>query len=132
MINTDTLRGRTAQMLCDTYFEAFKKSGSGKEGDELPHPPNGMDFAEWQESIDNRNAFRQQLDAATKRHGWFFGTIGTACIPLGFALAGGVSPRGVKHFVVVKDGQLWHDPHPSRAGLVGEVEEYCILIRIAP
>lgn len=30
----------------------------------------------------------------------------------------GLSPRGVTHQVLYLDGQLWHDPHPSRDGLL--------------
>lgn len=30
----------------------------------------------------------------------------------------GKSPRGVMHQVLYRDGVLWHDPHPSRAGVV--------------
>lgn len=30
----------------------------------------------------------------------------------------GMSPRGVCHQVIYVNGELWHDPHPSRAGLV--------------
>lgn len=30
----------------------------------------------------------------------------------------GMSERGVLHQVLYRDGSLWHDPHPSRAGLV--------------
>lgn len=37
-------------------------------------------------------------------------------IPLGVAY--GISPRGVMHAVVVQDGAMVFDPHPSRAGLV--------------
>lgn len=29
----------------------------------------------------------------------------------------GMSPRGVCHQVLYRDGALWHDPHPSRDGL---------------
>lgn len=35
----------------------------------------------------------------------------------GLYLAGGLSPRGVQHMVVYKDGELFWDPHPSRAGI---------------
>ncbi|HEY9354488.1 MAG TPA: hypothetical protein VIP28_14595, partial [Nocardioides sp.] len=34
----------------------------------------------------------------------------------------GPSPRGVMHQVLYRDGRLWHDPHPSRAGVL-EVRE---------
>jgi hypothetical protein len=30
----------------------------------------------------------------------------------------GKSPRGVTHQVLYRDGELWHDPHPSRAGVL--------------
>lgn len=30
----------------------------------------------------------------------------------------GMSPRGVCHQVIYVNGELWHDPHPSHAGLV--------------
>lgn len=30
----------------------------------------------------------------------------------------GPGPRGVMHTVIYRDGALWHDPHPSRDGVV--------------
>ncbi len=33
-------------------------------------------------------------------------------------LIAGMSPRGVLHQVIYADGRLWHDPHPSRAGVL--------------
>lgn len=36
--------------------------------------------------------------------------------------AAGPGPRGVAHQVLYRDGELWHDPHPSREGLL-EVTE---------
>lgn len=33
-------------------------------------------------------------------------------------LVAGMSPRGVVHQVVYRNGELWHDPHPSRAGVL--------------
>ncbi|HEY9354517.1 MAG TPA: hypothetical protein VIP28_14740 [Nocardioides sp.] len=37
-------------------------------------------------------------------------------------LVAGPSPRGVMHQVLYRDGQLWHDPHPSRDGVLEVVE----------
>jgi hypothetical protein len=37
--------------------------------------------------------------------------------PEGLYLASGQSPRGCSHMVVMQDGKLVHDPHPSRAGI---------------
>lgn len=52
--------------------------------------------------------------------------------PRGFAIASGKSPRldTVQHACVYLDGDLWHDPHPSRAGLES-VESFEILIPLA-
>jgi len=33
-------------------------------------------------------------------------------------LVAGMSPRGVVHQVLYRSGRLWHDPHPSRAGIL--------------
>lgn len=35
-----------------------------------------------------------------------------------FVLVAGMSPRGVVHQVIYRGGRLWHDPHPSRAGVL--------------
>lgn len=35
-----------------------------------------------------------------------------------FVLVAGMSPRGVMHQVVYREGRLWHDPHPSRTGVL--------------
>lgn len=39
-----------------------------------------------------------------------------------YLLVAGMSPRGVLHQVVYRDGTLWHDPHPSRDGVL-DVQE---------
>lgn len=101
--------------------------------DELPHPPIDADPAIWfgREGVDLRNDYMGRLHDVLHRHGWYFGAILAGPKPRGFALAGGIGPRGVPHHVVVKDGELWHDPHESRAGLVS-VESYDILIQVVP
>lgn len=35
------------------------------------------------------------------------------------AFVAGPSPRGVMHQVLYRDGELWHDPHPSDDGVLG-------------
>lgn len=35
-----------------------------------------------------------------------------------YLFVAGMSPRGVMHQVIYRDGVLWHDPHPSHDGLV--------------
>jgi len=46
----------------------------------------------------------------------------SSAAPFGFDvhhILGGTSPRGFDHAVVARNGVISHDPHPSRAGLVG-------------
>jgi len=53
--------------------------------------------------------------------------------PKGYALGGGKSPRGhFDHSVVVFDGQLVHDPHPSRGGLDGPIKDFTIFYPLDP
>ena len=49
----------------------------------------------------------------------------------GFFIAGGVAPRGSRHAVIYKDGALWHDPHPERAG-IASVDDLDILFPLNP
>lgn len=49
----------------------------------------------------------------------------------GFYLVSGISPRGVGHMVVYRDGALAHDPHPSREGLT-EITWTRILVPLDP
>ena len=56
-------------------------------------------------------------------------SMGGGCVsydaPIGWAIACGKSPRGPwGHAVVVFDGRIIHDPHPSGAGLVGFPDTY--------
>jgi hypothetical protein len=46
-------------------------------------------------------------------------------------LASGLSPRGVHHMVLMRSGQIVHDPHPSKAG-IGKVEQVRILVPFDP
>jgi hypothetical protein len=51
--------------------------------------------------------------------------------PGAFYLVAGMSPRGFLHQVIYCNGQLAHDPHPSRTGIL--TEEYVeILVPLEP
>lgn len=52
--------------------------------------------------------------------GWEWGTMSGHRNDGTYYLVSGYSPRGVMHICIYKDGQLWHDPHPSRDGLMDE------------
>lgn len=77
------------------------------------HIPADADFfrndAQW-------TAFHNAILAELHAHGWTYDHLGTR-IPKGFAVGIGRSTRGVDHACIVCDGQLWHDPHPSREGV---------------
>lgn len=38
--------------------------------------------------------------------------------PAGWSIISGKSPRGLEHACIAHHGELLHDPHPSRAGLL--------------
>ena len=50
-------------------------------------------------------------------------------VPSGYAIAGGPGPRGLLHAVVTLNGDVVHDPHPDRLGLL-EFEDYITFIRL--
>lgn len=62
------------------------------------------------------NTYHNAVVAELHAHHWTYLDTGTR-IPKGYAIACGKSVRGLDHAVIVLDGELWHDPHPSRAGL---------------
>ena len=69
----------------------------------------------------------------------FFAALGftTEMLPpnlelLGDYLASGESERGTSHMVVMRDGKLLHDPHPSNAGLAAIQVVWVIARRAGP
>jgi hypothetical protein len=69
-------------------------------------------------SPDYHNAVNRYLRA----HGWRLAYIGPD-VPAGFSVMSGKSPRGLHHATIALDGALWHDPNPSRAGLLPPDED---------
>jgi hypothetical protein len=47
--------------------------------------------------------------------------------PLGYHIGAGRSPRKLDHACVFLDGELVHDPHPSRAGIASVDRWYLFL-----
>lgn len=99
---------------------------------EVPH------FAEWGQWFHNGN-LRDETDEDRKY--WlamFWGYAAGAgvwpvdleCIedakPDEIVFTAGMSPRGIRHQVLYRNGVLWHDPHPSHDGLV-EADEWFVL-----
>jgi hypothetical protein len=50
--------------------------------------------------------------------------------PPGYHIARGISPRGLSHAVVALDGEIVHDPHPSREG-IASIEHWVLLMPLA-
>lgn len=46
----------------------------------------------------------------------------------GYVIACGESERGAMHAVVYENGELVHDPHPSKAGIL-EIDHYYIIAK---
>lgn len=94
--------------------------------DEVPH------FVEWGQWVaTGERKVNLDSDTADRSHWWamFLGFCWGRGVtpelvdsvndaePGEVVFVGGRSPRGVPHQVLYRDGVLWHDPHPSRAGL---------------
>lgn len=77
------------------------------------HPGNWLGRAEeWT----RKNHGLTMLGFRPKGEGAFY------CIPAVYHIMAGKSPRGLDHAVVAFQGQMVHDPHPSRDGLVSARE----------
>lgn len=63
------------------------------------------------------HVFWDSIDEFFASKGWDFSVCSALTCPPGIYLAAGPSPRGVRHMVVYRDGELFWDPHPSRAGI---------------
>lgn len=72
------------------------------------------------------NEYHNRVNEYLRSHGWRLAYLGEDA-PRGFAMAYGPAVRGFDHAVVVLDGKLWHDPHPSRDGLLS-VSAYELLV----
>lgn len=83
----------------------------GRPLDQVPH------FAEY--APDRKDAWWDCLIGYMAGHGYWpidLPTINDG-VPGEQLFVMGMSPRGVCHQVLYIDGELWHDPHPSRAGI---------------
>jgi len=101
-------------------------------GAELSEVPN---FAQLAQDQGNAAAYTAQGEWLRER-GWTLLTVapwqGLPWPPAhGYYIAGGASPRGFRHAVIFKDGELWHDPHPSRGG-IANVDDVDLLYPLNP
>lgn len=81
--------------------------------------------------------FRKAVNAWLNARGWGHITVEASGVVFhrnhskGFVIAAGMTSRGLLHAVVYKDGELWHDPHPSHEG-IQEVLEVDLLFPLNP
>ena len=97
---------------------------------------NGKDSS-WKEGNDH---WWNVLVEGARGHGWepfYMEARANEIHPQGYAIAGGDSPRSdvvdengknVGHVVVCLDGEVVHDPHPSRDGLLGGIVKDWIML----
>jgi hypothetical protein len=81
-------------------------------------------------------AYNARLDAWLAARGLYrlriYGDADVEAIPAGaYWIASGLSPRDKHHATVWRGGELAHDPHPSRAGILDIVARY-FLVPISP
>ena len=115
-------------------FLACIASLTGLPVSEMPQPPTSYEnlTSDGEPTEEDREA-EVQYGNAVRRHlrecGWLL-LNAYSFAPAGHSIASGPSPRNPRiwHCVVYRDGELAHDPHSSRAGIVS-VEQYEIVVR---
>lgn len=90
----------------------------------LEHVPHFIEL--WPASVDGSESDGSWWHATCgfmAAHGlWGHDVLSGEAMPGEVVFAAGMSERGVMHQVLYRDGKLWHDPHPSRAGIVEATE----------
>lgn len=116
----------------DCYLACIA-SLTGLAVEEMPQPPTSFEQLtqsgeptqeDYEAEIQYENVLRSHL----LHNGWYAVRL-YGFVPRGYSIACGPSPRNSKisHCAVYKDGCLYHDPHPSRAGISSELD-YEVLI----
>ena len=120
-------------------FAACVATATGKALHEVPH------FVEWGQYLHNG---QQRDDEDTDRKCWwamFVGyTIALGLHPVALqsihdadadelVFVSGPSARGVMHQVLYRNAELWHDPHPSREGILSiDSDDLIFVLRPLP
>lgn len=83
----------------------------------------GLDLDRLTESLgygsgtDEEESWYDRAVRVLGERGWSM-SYDTAKAPAGYCIASGPAERGLLHSTVALDGEIVHDPHPSRAGLL--------------
>jgi hypothetical protein len=97
----------------------------GLELDEVP------DFNLLHKDDPHAGFYWKHLDDWFAERGWSWQMRSKDYQPLGLYLADGKTERGTFHFVVMENGEMVHDVHPSRAGLLA-VSHVWVLLPLDP
>ena len=88
---------------------------------DVPHfvkdNPGHQWYEHWETFMKNNGIFPHMLTGPWEK----------TPVPIGYYLASGPVSRGCKHIVIMENGKLYHDPHPSREGLQ-EIEAIWMLL----
>lgn len=88
---------------------------------DLESPEDCIQIQEHYDLVDDKNTEWQTiLIDWLKNKGWETGTMKGHLHDNSFYLVTGLSPRGVTHICIYKNGKLYHDPHPTGSGLKTE------------
>lgn len=89
-------------------------------GVELQQVPHFIEFGIAWNGEDDRAAWIAMLCGFMAGHGRWLVELDSLAEADGdeVVFVAGPSPRGVMHQVLYRDGVLWHDPHPSRDGVL--------------
>ena len=109
------------QKTTDDCWTACLASLTGLPLEGFPQTPDVHD-------AETEIAYDQGVKLHLLDHGWMLRPLHKR-VPKGYAIACGPSPRrpGFDHCVVVRDGDLVHDPHPDKTG-IGSTESYEIVV----
>lgn len=79
------------------------------------------DVPRFEDTMHDTEIWPQNAVQWLAERGWNWGSLKGHLYGDQFYLVVGKSPRGVNHVCIYRNGKLWHDPHPSQAGLITEV-----------
>jgi hypothetical protein len=85
----------------------------------------------WDPEMPDSYRFYRNMENFCMSRGYWLHRIDREFVMEGIYIASGPAARGCSHMVVMRDGELLHDPHPSRAGLL-EIQHTWLLIPVDP
>lgn len=86
---------------------------------DLDSPEDAFQVQElYNTGVDYMTPFKEWINS----QGWSLSKIDGHLMDGRLYLVSGYTERNTYHICIYQSGELWHDPHPSQAGLLNEVE----------